>query len=353
MVSKTMRGSFFFLAVAFFSGLLGVQDTSAKDPVFAMPVSVPLFASGSHDQWVAFANFSIVNTLWLRYLQNGQDKKRIYLEINSVPRFLTFIDKNGVSHNVSDDEVQKENIVKRVFGQVIKNYVIDYFGLKQFYLLKGPDKQGVELDLAPVSRRTVYFNRTLSLRFLDPPYGQSLANSLVTNRNIDWFVRHADLSNTNGNQSANSRNLLYRYYHNMGHLFGFGHYRAAGDQIDVRRIDDRAEYIRYEQVINTTNKLLLPGHLIDPATRNYSIQYINNRATLLPILPSSLRSVMYADINDREKSASSPTAMDKYVFRYVKLNWTALINQFIDRFLGEELSPLILRMIRTSRYFMP
>lgn len=355
-----MKNSLLLCAIGIVFCFLSPQKSLAKDPVFAVPVSVPLFAVGDeNDKSIQFATFSIVNALWLRYLTgvpvqsninegkptifasdkhgiNQNQPKKIFVSIISTPQFLTFVDSYHRHMNYSNDESIKVKIIHRTFLRVINDYMVNYFGLKNVDIVNGYDEEGVRLQMFPGIRSLVFFNRTFVISFDDPPYGQSLSNRLVTNRNINWIVNEVDLIGIDEAKRASGNDLMYRYYHNIGHALGFGHYRSSAVQKDIHILHNRTEYIKYLSSIEKISSTL-------PANERISQSILGDE--------EELRSVMYANISNSKKSAGFPTNMDRYVFRYVAINFNELINKFITDFIVNELSPLILSMINVARYF--
>jgi hypothetical protein len=152
-------------------------------------------------------------------------------------------------------------------------------------------------------------NRTILISFEDPPYGQSRVNRLVTNRHIPWVVWHGVHTDEirfrggAGGMYNMTEDLIYRYFHNIGHTLGFGHYVGS-------------------RPINANAKEPQQHH----------------------------RSVMYANYKDARFSASTPLQheVDVQAMRRIMRNYRQLIRSNVERLVGTQVSASLFYLMKAA-----
>lgn len=200
----------------------------ARDPNYAVEVDAVDYENQ------AVHSYRIVSLNWLNYLSSPSPTYDIYYKVLSVPKKLSLVTYPGSTTRFvryDSNENAKKQLVSQVFEQVLNVYLVRLLDISKEVRLYADsvDREGVKLkgtgtettDNGSLSR----FNRTIVITFEDPPYGQSRSNRLVTNRNNEWTVWRSDLPGLRFKPGYNiSRDLIYRYFHNLGHTLGFGHY---------------------------------------------------------------------------------------------------------------------------------
>lgn len=270
-------------------------DVRARDPNYAVEVMVP-----DNEE---VHNFRLVSLHWLDYLSRSERQLRrpqIYYKIESVPEQLSVGTYPGPRFRHYDRHWNgKRNLVAQVFEQVLEVYMFDVLGLKI----------PAEIHADAIDRVGVFvndgkhrLNRTIVISFEDPPYGQSRINRLVTNRNIRWVVWNG--ARTEFVRFRNGYNmtedLIYRYFHNIGHLLGFGHY----------------------------------------------VESRNSRTNA----PIAHRSVMFANYKDFRFSNPIPTKneVDVRAMRKILRTFPQLIESNVERLMGNEVSALLYYLVKTA-----
>lgn len=73
-------------------------------------------------------------------------------------------------------------------------------------------------------------SRDVQVRFSEERYGQSRPDLLVTNGRVPWtYWERTNTEMIRFHWAYNqTEDLAYRFYHNIGHTFGFGHYVSGG-----------------------------------------------------------------------------------------------------------------------------
>lgn len=236
---------------------------TARDPNYAVQVRVPdERASMWHD-------YRIVNLNWFNYLnlvEQRSEPLHVYYRVVSLPsRFKVnrMLSKStSLSPLVSrgdtqqplqayesmvydNNEARKKQYITGVFEAVFRRYLrlmnvtrssvvfhpntVDYVGIR---LRMETAVAATTAATTPQPTQTSrIFNRTIIVSFEDPPYGQSRINRLVTNRNIPWTLWNGirtDDMRFSSNYNV-TEDIVYRYFHNIGHLLGFGHYLSSAD----------------------------------------------------------------------------------------------------------------------------
>lgn len=201
------------------------RTTQSRDPNYAVDVLVrdPKRPDVLHQQ-------RIVSLAWLEYL-SSPGPLELHYTVHNTPDSLTVKEAhaNARYRVYRRAENVKRRLISGVFEQVLHNYLHSLLkvGVEVRVYANSVDQIGVA-----VNGGRHRLNRTMVLSFEDPPYGQSRVNRLVTNRripfvvwsgaNMDKFRYRADYNQT--------EDLIYRYFHNLGHALGFGHYvRSLND----------------------------------------------------------------------------------------------------------------------------
>jgi hypothetical protein len=287
--------NFSLVLVAAISSLLLLPAARSRDPNYAVELSVTTDNEEVH-------NFRVVSLQWLDYLARSERQTRrplIYYKIESVPDLLSVGTFPGPRFRRYDAEPSaKRELVAQVFEQVLEVYMFDVLGLK---ISAEIHADAVDPVGVAVNGGRHQLNRTIVVSFEDPPYGQSRINRLVTNRNIRWVVWNGvKTENIRFRPSYNmTEDLIYRYFHNIGHLLGFGHYVESH---------------------NSKNALI--AH----------------------------RSVMFANYKDSRFSAPTPlkNGVDVRVMRKIMRSYPELIKANVERFIGGEVSASLFYLIKTA-----
>lgn len=275
--------------------LTAVSHVHTADPNYAVELHVPQPADNLDHQ------YRLVSLAWQDYFANSEQPEVFYtvqsvplqMNIRSVQRLLDGNTPNRL--NVFND-LSKRNNVGYVFEHVMNEYTKNLLRLNKRVRVypERVDPVGVR-----VNNNQDFFNRTVVITFENPPYGQSRVNRLVTNRNIPWTVwanGSTNLIRLNPQYNM-TEDLLYRYYHNVGHLLGFGHYMGT-------------KYHDTQQSV--------------PPSRQ-------------------LRSVMYADYKDPRYSTPIPlyNGVDVNAMGIVHRTWPNLIRDNVMRFNAKYLAPAL------------
>lgn len=255
----------------------------AADSSLAIEMDVPI----SNFSPVTHVRSRLVGLAWLRYSQTIAQHTpfEIWLRIEGMPRSFNGRDledcrtQDSSSSLICDDA---SIAIVSLAEEILLDYTVNAWGLPRdavrVYTDGSVDENGVTLNLMPPidadgydELRNYTFNRTINIDFRDPPYGQSRANLLVTDRNLPWH----DLATLRYKATRNftridTNDLRYRYTHNLGHVLGYGHF------IEGLTIYDRT----------------------GP--------------------PPPLKSVMFADTTDVQRSSQTATRLDKEIVRSVR-----------------------------------
>lgn len=208
----------------FLTGILALVSVGlARDPNYATVVRFQENDGSDHQ-------YRLVSLNWLDYFaRSTDDPLNIYYTVQSLPEEITVRDaRTGTFERYRNNG--RERLVRLVFEHVLDSYVRKLLQLKKRVnvYVNSVDQSGV-----PVNNGRNWFNRTIVISFEDPPYGQSRPNRLVTNRNIPWTIwteQNNDLIRYNrrvGHLYNQTEDLIYRYFHNVGHSLGFGHYLGS------------------------------------------------------------------------------------------------------------------------------
>lgn len=264
-----------------------VDFTEQRDSSYAPTIRIPA------TNRVVYT-YRLVSLAWLRYLQST-DTPHIWLYVSSLPVTWNQLHLATANREMTADATAEISLVARnvilYYIRVMKSScrpVIHTNGLV--------DQAGIFLDyyhLGDNETIDTRFNRTIEISFETPPYGQSRPNRLVTNRDVSWHnLRHIRYFRSNRGTTIDKTDLLYRYYHNVGHLLGFGHFLGGENETDLDRRIYTDEQLR----------ALFVARSID------------------------VKSVMYANTSDHTMSSSTPTALDRSVLRYMFENLDALLS---------------------------
>ncbi|KAK2574791.1 hypothetical protein KPH14_013090 [Odynerus spinipes] len=220
-------------------------------------------------------------------------------------------------------------------------------GLKDYRInLDSVDQSGVYLTLGSLgSFDPVFFNRTFTLSFEVPPYGQSLPNRVVTNIDNPWSIDADKLSMTfrrfiDTVQMPNVNDLRYRYYHNFGHSLGFGHFRGFYERQMANLAKDHDEADSYKE------------------TRYRSSRYRGRTALLRrrPTVANSAtltRSVMFADTKNQTHASNFLTRLDERLLPVILRNHEKIMESFRDRLLNHEIPERVYGLYELLRYVSP
>lgn len=267
--------------------LVCVAATSARDASYAAELQIPIRENLIVQRLVSLG--------WLRYLSPSEPQlpKKVWFSVKSVP------DK-WQGEEVTDetrDTARKE--ILNIAQDVMRDYMnrVFYLNDEQIDIREGFDPRSTTVDFFPNSfkRYSLPFNRTIVITFENPPYGQSKSQRLVTNRNVDW---HDDktkrFDRTENFRKIDTTDLRYRYYHNIGHSLGFGHFVSIIDK-------------------NETDTNLL------------------------------FKSVMFADVKN-ERASQNLTDFDIFSMYYIVRNLDELLFDFSDRLLTREIPKNMVRL---------
>lgn len=271
--------------------LICVAGTSGRDASYAAELQIPL-----RDNTIVQR---LVSLSWLRYLNSNSvhppQPKSVWFTVQTLPEKW-----QGEQVTAETRESVRREILT-LAQEIMREYMTKVFYLqdKQIDIREGVDLERTTVNVLPGSQKhslqRVPFNRTIVISFENPPYGQSKAQRLVTNRNIDWhddarkrFERSANFT------KIDTTDLRYRYYHNLGHTLGFGHF------VSILTADETASNERY-------------------------------------------KSVMFADVKS-ERAAQALTDYDVYSMYYVVRNLDQLLFAFAHRLLTREIPDNMVRL---------
>lgn len=242
---------------------------------------------------------------WLRYLNPSepQTPKKVWFSVKSVP------DKwQGEKVTEETRDTTRKEIMK-IAEDVMRDYMKRVFQLKddQIDIKEGYDPKKTTVNFFPNSVRYslhgVPFNRTIVITFENPPYGQSKSQRLVTNKNLDWHDDQTKrLDRTDNFEKIDTTDLRYRYYHNVGHSLGFGHFVSLLDNNETE-----------------TNQ--------------------------------AFKSVMFADVKN-ERASQNMTDYDIFSMNHIVRNLDRLIYEFSNRLLTREIPENIVQLIREYGRFL-
>ena len=197
------------------------------------------------------------------------------------------------------DSARKE--ILNIAEDVMRDYMKRVFYLKddQIDIQEGFDPRRTTVNFFPNSFRyslqRVPFNRTIVITFENPPYGQSKSQRLVTNKNVDWHDDETKrFDRTENFTKIDTTDLRYRYYHNLGHSLGFGHFVSILDKNET-----------------DTNQLF--------------------------------KSVMFADVKN-ERASQNLTDFDIFSMYYIVRNLDRLLFDFSNRLLTREIPENMVRL---------
>lgn len=322
------------------------SNVASKDPVYAVPTySSETIPIGSHNP-----QYSIVNLLWFRYLSQHDDvnaddppsTKIIYITLKNVPKnlFINFTNTVGrrVSQRAIDPALQRRYILTTA-DKVLRDF-LDIVGIKNYRInLNAVDPSGVYLTPNSLgSFDSIHFNRTFTLSFEVPPYGQSLPNRVVTNINNPWSIDADKLSMTfrrfiDTVQMPNVNDLRYRYYHNFGHSLGFGHFRGFYEHELANIANDNSASSSYDKIRTSRNR--------DRPT------VFRRRSTTLN------RSVMFADTRNQTHASNFLTRLDERLLPLILRNHEKIMESFRDRLLTNEIPERVYDLYELLRYVSP
>lgn len=266
-----------------------VAAASARDASYAAELQVPIRENLIVQRLVSLG--------WLRYLNPSEPQlpKKVWFSVKSLP------DK-WQGEEVTDetrDSVRKE--ILNIAEDVMRDYMKRVFYLKddQIDIQEGFDPRKTTVNFFPNSFRyslqRVPFNRTIVITFENPPYGQSKSQRLVTNKNLDWHDDETKrFDRTENFTKIDTTDLRYRYYHNLGHSLGFGHFVSILDKNET-----------------DTNQLF--------------------------------KSVMFADVKN-ERASQNLTDFDIFSMYYIVRNLDRLLFDFSNRLLTREIPENMVRL---------
>lgn len=280
--------------------LLGtLRNACSRDASYAAELRVPFKQDVSIIQ-------RLVSLPWLRYLNKNYQsvaQKKVWIVVQSLPEYWQ-------GRAVTPEN---ESTIKNEIGELAKAVLSEYMtrvfllGEKQIKVLvnEGVDEEKVVLDILPYERYKrlqFVFNRTVVITFENPPYGQSKANRLVTNRNIAWHNDQTRREELNQRKRIDKTDLRYRYYHNIGHLLGFGHFVSIVDKTNTKTDEH-------------------------------------------------FTSVMFADTEDFEHASQILSPYDVFSFYYIVYNLDDAIQNFAKHLLEKQVAKEVLEInSRFSRY---
>ena len=285
MLAKTIL---FFVCIA---------AVSARDASYAAELRIPMSDN--------FIVQRLVSLGWLRYLNPSepQTPKKVWFSVKSVP------DKwQGEEVTEETRDTTRKEIMK-IAEDVMRDYMKRVFQLKddQIDIKEGYDPKKTTVNFFPNSVRYslqgVPFNRTIVITFENPPYGQSKSQRLVTNKNLDWHDDQTKrLDRTDNFEKIDTTDLRYRYYHNVGHSLGFGHFVSLLDNNETE-----------------TNQ--------------------------------AFKSVMFADVKNG-RASQNMTDYDIFSMNHIVRNLDRLIYEFSNRLLTREIPENIVQLIKEYGRFL-
>lgn len=266
--------------------LFCVAATSARDASYAAELQIPIRENLIVQRLVSLG--------WLRYLNPNEPQlpKKVWFSVKSVPDKWQGEEVTDESRDTARNEIL--NIAQDVMRDYMKR--VFYLNDEQIDIQEGFDPSGTTVNFFPNSfgRYSLPFNRTIVITFENPPYGQSKSRRLVTNRNIDWHDDETKrLDRTENFSKIDTTDLRYRYYHNIGHSLGFGHFVSI---IDKNETD--------------TNQLF--------------------------------KSVMFADVKN-ERASQNLTDFDIFSMYHIVRNLDGLLFDFSNRLLTREIPENMVR----------
>ena len=299
-----MMSRFRFVCFAFsFVAACSVLSVNARDPNYAIEVRVP----DPEQPTDLVHTYRLVSLPWLEYLANTRKPDQtldVYYTVGaSLPDRMNLKTPTSATttriYRFNDNE--KRAAIAAVFEQVIYSYLFDVLGLKSTLRLH---RNSVDPIGVTINQGRNRLNRTISLMFAEPPYGQSTPNGLVTNRHIPWTIwSGTSTESVRFRRDYNmTEDILYRYFHNLGHAFGFGHYVGSENPRDPQR----------------------------------------------PTVP--FRSVMYANYADARYSAPLPLPndVDERVMPAILRAYNGLIRENVLRFNVQRLAPAMLTLMHAA-----
>ena len=274
-----------------------ITAVSARDASYAAELRIPM-----SDNLIVQR---LVSLGWLRYLNPSepQTPKKVWFSVKSVP------DKwQGEEVTEETRDTTRKEIMK-IAEDVMRDYMKRVFQLKddQIDIKEGYDPKKTTVNFFPNSVRyslqRVPFNRTIVITFENPPYGQSKSQRLVTNKNLDWHDDQTKrLDRTDNFEKIDTTDLRYRYYHNVGHSLGFGHFVSLLDNNETE-----------------TNQ--------------------------------AFKSVMFADVKN-ERASQNMTDYDIFSMNHIVRNLDRLIYEFSNRLLTREIPENIVQLIKEYGRFL-
>lgn len=304
--------------------LLSLANTvKCKDPLFAVPLEIPTATHGTSPTHTHMIEYKVVSLLWLSYLKQFEGENRyIFLNVVNYPYRLKVNNRTILTH--PSDKMNMHTWLTQTARTVLLQYVKGCIGEKDVYILNGVDQTGVNLVFRNGRRRyNISFNRTINIDFADPPYGQTLANRLVTNRKIDWTISVGDLVNFDGYRKVDKSSLLYRYYHNIGHLLGLGHF--------IRHMVETKRIFKIDQ---STLKSIISS--LASVNMNWQ-RMVDNK------------SVMFANVS-APLAHGTITRLDTITIYHVYNNLHDLLRQAVDKVVRRDIPALLRQIAKVTRF---
>lgn len=294
-----------------------VDFTAARDSSYAPTIRIPATNRRIY-------TYRLVSLAWLRYLQST-NTPHVWLTVSSLPDTWNQLQLASANREMLADATSEITMVAR-------NVILYYLRVMKpscrpvIHTDGRVDTLGISIDYYHLPREEddepidPHFNRTIVISFETPPYGQSRPNRLVTNKAISWHnLAHLRFFRSNRGTRIDKTDLLYRYYHNVGHLLGFGHFLARENETELdRRIytDERLQPVFIAQALKT-------------------------------------KSVMYADTNNSSVASAVPSALDRAVIRYMFENLDALLSYSVRYIVAGPMAESLVSNARDfARFFM-
>lgn len=216
------------------------QPVLAADSPLAVELDVP-----ARDYIEHTLRYRLVGTAWLRYLR-VDPRPCIWLKLVGLPESFNGLDLSGYKKDQNDDDFVYNDAKISILSlaeHILRIYLHRGMELKRTVVIHtddSVDEHGTKIDLlpkglpGPMDLREFQFNRTILIDFREPPYGQSKSNLLVTNKNIPWHdLNFRRYKLTNNFTRIDTTDLRYRYFHNIGHSLGLGHFVGEFERNDV------------------------------------------------------------------------------------------------------------------------